>query len=187
MELRLVALGFWDIIENERHKLISAEKAKIEALVLADIRNAVDSSFKDYIAIIYNPQEAWNLLEAKFEQCSADSTNRLWNDFNIQQKNTESIRDYIACLQTIVVQLRTTGQTVDSNRIVDRLVHGLAAKYDDLKKNLRTCQLMEDQSEQILLQEKNLHSDEKSSDKNSSATASKTDSEGDSRRYHICE
>ena len=159
MELRLVALGFWDLIEGEHPAVISPERAKKEAMILADIRNAVDNSLKDSIASIRNPKEAWNLLKTKFEQRSAGSTNRLWNEFNIQQKNNESMRDYIARLRSIVVQLRTAGQTVDANRIVDRLVHGLASKYEDLKKNLRTHQLTEEECEEILLQEETLRSD----------------------------
>lgn len=96
------------------------------------------------------------------------------------------MRDCIARLRTIVIQLRTAGQTVDLNHIVDRLVHGLAAKYDDLKKNLRTRQVTKNQCEEILLQEETLRFDEKGSDKNSSAAVSKTDSDSDSRRCHTC-
>ena len=108
------------------------------------------------------PSTAWDLLRAKFEHRSAASTNRLWNDFNIQQKDGEPMRDYIARLHTIVLQLRTVGQVVDANRIVDRLVHGLSPIYEDLKRNLRTRRLDEEECEEILLQEETLRTTEAS-------------------------
>ena len=161
MELRLTALGLWDLISIDPLPVIDPERRRKEALVLADIRNTVDSSLKDSIAGARNPKEAWDLLCTKFEHRSAATTNRLWNDFNIQQKDGESMRDYITRLHHIVLQLRTIGQVVDANRIVDRLVHGLSPAYDDLKRNLRTRRLDEEECEEILLQEETLHNAEK--------------------------
>lgn len=71
------------------------------------------------------------------------------------------MRDYITRLHHIVLQLRTVGQVVDANRIVDRLVHGLSPAYDDLKRNLRTRRLDEEECEEILLQEETLRNAEK--------------------------
>ena len=161
MELRLTALGLWDLVSVDRPAVIDPERRRKEALVLADIRNAEDSSFKDSIAGARNPKEALDLLRAKFEHRSAASTKRLWNDFNIQQKDGEPMQDYITRLQHIVLQLRTVGQVVDANRIVDRLIHDLSPAYDDLKRNLRTRRLEEEECEEILLQEETLRNAEK--------------------------
>ena len=162
MELRLTALSLWDLVSFERPPVVDAERRRKEALVLADIRNAVDPSLKDSIAGARKPKKAWDLLRAKFEHRSAASTNRLWNDFNIQQKDGEPMRDYIARLHTIVLQLHTVGQVVDANRIEDRLVHGLSPIYHDLKRNLRTRRLDEEECEEILLQEETLRATEPS-------------------------
>ena len=58
MELRLTALGLWDLVSLERPPVVDAERRRKEALVLADIRNAVDPSLKDSIAGARHPKEA---------------------------------------------------------------------------------------------------------------------------------
>ena len=51
--------------------------------------------------------------------------------------------DYIVLRHSIILDLHVVDQVVDGNRILDRVINGLASRYDDLKLVLHTTRLTE--------------------------------------------
>ena len=58
IELRFTSLGLCDFIDIVRPNIIDNNRWKKEAMVIVDIRNAVDPSIENILADICDPKEA---------------------------------------------------------------------------------------------------------------------------------
>ena len=58
IELCFTSLGLWDFIDIGRPNIIDNNRWKKEAMVIVDIRNAVDPSIQNILADICDSKEA---------------------------------------------------------------------------------------------------------------------------------
>ena len=162
MELHLTSAGLWDIVNADPPARPDALWIKNEATVLADIRQNCEPAVRSLIMNARKPREAWVILRDKFQRKSDENKNRLWGEFNIQMKATESMQEYITRMKTIVAKLKDLEETVPDGRIVDRLIHGLPKSFADLGRSLRLQHALSfDDCENMMLLEERLRNEEK--------------------------
>ncbi|KAJ0577826.1 putative RNA-directed DNA polymerase [Helianthus annuus] len=127
----MVNLGMYDHgddIEAQR------KEQKTDAQAMAVIQQGVHDTLFSRIASAETSQEAWDTLRMEFQgdsQVQAIKLQGLRREFeNLVMKEGEVVGDYFSCVMAIVSQQRAFGEEVPYQKIVEKILRSLTAKFD---------------------------------------------------------
>ncbi|XP_074359771.1 uncharacterized protein LOC141699865 [Apium graveolens] len=91
--------------------------------------------FKDFKGN-YGKKKAWKILEAEFhedEKVGSINLQALKKDFqNLKMKESENIQSYHARVMEIVNQMRTYGDDISDQHVVEKILISLTDKYENI-------------------------------------------------------
>ena len=98
------------------------------------IYQGVDESAFEKIANATTSKQAWEILQNSYkgaERVKKVRLNVLQKEFEgLEMKNTESISDYLARVQSVVNQLWWNDETIEEVRVNEKILQSLDPKYD---------------------------------------------------------
>ncbi|KAH0705860.1 hypothetical protein KY289_010936 [Solanum tuberosum] len=122
--------GFTD--PDEENRLRDSLKKDAKALVF--IEKAVHDTHFSRIAAATTSKQAWSILQKEFQGDSKVIVVRLQSlrhDFEtLMMKNGESIVDFFSRAVVIVSKIRSCGEKVTDQTIVEKILRSLTAKFD---------------------------------------------------------
>lgn len=81
-------------------------------------------------------KEAWEILEAEFhgdEKVRSINLQALKKDFqDLRMKDSENIQNYHARVMEIVIQMRTCGDNITDQHVVEKILIILAGKHENI-------------------------------------------------------
>lgn len=138
MKTLLKSQELWDTVESgykatdEENKLRENKKKDSKALVI--IQQALHDSVFSRIAAAGTSKEAWSILQKEFQGDSKVKVVRLQSlrrDFeNLTMKNGDSIADFLSRAMAIVSQMRSYGETITDQTVVEKVLRSLTPKFD---------------------------------------------------------
>ncbi|BBG94303.1 hypothetical protein Prudu_002549 [Prunus dulcis] len=155
MRTILLSEGLWSFVERglqepeDLSQLPAAEIEKFEAEVMKDakalskIQNGVTSDIFPRITRAKTAKEAWDTLEKEFQGDSKAITIKLQTlrreFYNMKMKESECIQDYASRLAEVVNQMRTLGEEISDQRVVEKILISLPEKYDPIVAAIEEC------------------------------------------------
>ncbi|KAH0661062.1 hypothetical protein KY290_029883 [Solanum tuberosum] len=134
----LKSQDLWDLVErgytdpDEVNRLRDNKKKDAKALVF--IQQAVHDSVFSRIATATTSKQAWSILQKEFQGDSKVIVVRLQSlrrDFEtLMMKSGESIASFLSRAMTIVSQMRSYGEKVTDQIIVEKVLRSLNPKFD---------------------------------------------------------
>jgi len=138
MKTILKSQDLWDLVErgytdpDEENRLRDNKKKDAKALVF--IQLAVHDSVFSRIATATTSKQAWSILQKEFQGDSKVIVVRLQSlrrDFEtLMMKSGESIASFLSRAMTIVSQMRSYGEKVTDQIIVEKVLRSLNPKFD---------------------------------------------------------
>lgn len=138
MKTILKSQDLWDFVErgyadpDEENRLRDNKKKDAKALVF--IQQAVHDSIFSRIATATTSMQAWSILQKEFQGDSKVIVVRLQSlrrDFEtLMMKGGESIASFLSRAMTIVSQMRSYGEKVTDQTIVEKVLRNLNPKFD---------------------------------------------------------
>ncbi|CAL2228355.1 unnamed protein product [Prunus armeniaca] len=139
----------WDIVENgyktpkkEEEELTKAERKLMrenevkDARALSIIQGAVSEQFFPRIATQETAKAAWDILKQEFvgdKKVRSMKLQSLRRDFEYTRMNdNESLSGYIAKLFDLINQMKSYGEDLSNQRIVQKLLISLPKSYDSI-------------------------------------------------------
>jgi hypothetical protein len=127
-----VRMGDYLTIKDCADAIFDANHAQ-SAKALAFIRSNVEDQYLSIIRQLDNAQEAWDALEAVFQQRSSASLLHLMRDLSkLKMEASESVSAYIGRARTLLNQLSAAGSDLEEGDIVPNVMSGLPAEYSML-------------------------------------------------------
>eukprot|EP01018_Ginkgo_biloba_P039433 Gb_15074 [translate_table: standard] len=156
----LVEGGFYEPTDqNALNALTSDQRTQLrdnrkkDNRALFAIQFALDIPIFPRIASMTKSKDAWDTLQTAYQGSDKVRLVRLQTlrrDFeNLRMRDVESIQDFFTRTQDIVTQLRSQGEAVISQKIVEKILRSLLLKYDPVviaikeSKDLTTLKVME--------------------------------------------
>ncbi|KAH0653060.1 hypothetical protein KY289_030738 [Solanum tuberosum] len=146
----------WDLVErgfadpDEENTLRNSKKKDAKALVF--IQQAVYDSHFSRIVAATTSKKAWSILQKEFQGDSKVIVVRLQSlrhDFEtLMMKNGESIADLLSRAVEIVSKIRSCGEKVTDQMIVEKILRSLTPKFDHARLN-RSIENNEDKAFQV--------------------------------------
>lgn len=142
----LRAEGLWNIVEKgftepeDETNLPEQELKKIEtsrrqdAKALSKLQMGVTKPIFTRISTASTAKEAWDILEGEFhgdEKVRSINLQSLKKDFqNLRMKDSENIQSYHARVMEIVNQMKTYGDNISDQHVVEKILISLTDKYE---------------------------------------------------------
>ena len=145
MKTLFLSYDLWDLVENgmneyDVERLTAAqrnemkENKKKDAKALFYIQQALDETVFPRIMGASTSKEAWDLLKDEYKGSSQVVTLRLQTlrrDFEtLMMKNSESIQEFFTKVTTIVNQIRSLGEDLKEQKVVEKVLRSLTPKFD---------------------------------------------------------
>ncbi|XP_049399671.1 uncharacterized protein LOC125863677 [Solanum stenotomum] len=138
MKTILKSQNLWDLVESgfedpdEGDRLQNNKQKDAKALVF--IQQAVHDSVFSRIAAATTSKQAWSILQKEFQGDSKVIVVRLQSlrcDFEtLMMKSGESIADFLSRAVAIVSKMRSYGEKVTDQTIVEKILRSLTPKFD---------------------------------------------------------
>ncbi|KAH9291443.1 hypothetical protein KI387_043368, partial [Taxus chinensis] len=141
----------WDLVENgfnepadqqayqalsQAEKDLLKENKKKDAKALFFIQQAMEESIFPRVAAATRSKQAWDSLQTAYQGTSKVKTAKLQmlrRDFeNLQMKDSDSIDSFFTHAMTIVNQIRSYGETLEDQKIVEKILRSLPIKFDSV-------------------------------------------------------
>ncbi|TXG67366.1 hypothetical protein EZV62_008641 [Acer yangbiense] len=148
MKTLLLSEGLWNIVNNgstkpkEENKLSGPEKAKLEVdwmtdvMALSKIQNGVIATIFPRIMRATTAKQAWEILEREFQGDSKAKVIKLQTfrrEFeNLKMKESESVKEYFSRVIGVVNHMRTLGEDVTNQKVVEKILISLPEKYEHI-------------------------------------------------------
>jgi hypothetical protein len=139
----------WDLVENRfpepadkqaYHALSQAEKdllkenKKKDSKALFFIQQAMEESIFPKIAAATRSKQTWESFQTAYQGTSKVNTTKLQilrRDFeNLQMKVTDSIDSFFTHAMAIINLLRSYGETIGDQKVVEKILRSLPTKFD---------------------------------------------------------
>jgi len=139
----------WDLVENgfpepadqqayqalsQAEKDLLKENKKKDSKALFFIQQAMEESIFPKVVAATRSKQAWESLQTAYQGTSKVKTTKLQilrRDFeNLKMKDTYSIDSFFTHAMEIVNQLRSYGETIGDQKIVDKTLRNLPTKFD---------------------------------------------------------
>ena len=143
-----ISQDLWDLIEdgfqdppgtgnsswtNENQKEYK-EKLKKNATGLWIIHHGVSKSIYPRIFGVKKEKYAWEILQKEFQgsnKAISVKLQNLWRDFdNLTMKETEFVKDFNSRVAEIVNQIKSYGDTIQEQKLVEKILQNLPQKFD---------------------------------------------------------
>ena len=140
--------GLWKIVEKgfaepeDESRLTAAQRKEYEAEVMTDakalskIQNAVTNEIFPRISRANTAKEAWEILAREFQGDSKAKTIKLQSlrraFHNLKMRESECIQDYSSRVTEVVNQMRTLGEDLSDQKVVEKILISLPEKYDPI-------------------------------------------------------
>ncbi|TXG53906.1 hypothetical protein EZV62_019162 [Acer yangbiense] len=148
MKTLLLSEGLWNIVNNgfteptEESRLSGPEKAKLEADQMTDampfskIQNGVTATIFPRIMRAITAKQAWEILEREFQGDNKAKVIKLQTfrrEFeNLKMKEFESVKEYFSRVIGVVNHMRTLGEDVTDQKVVEKILISLPEKYEHI-------------------------------------------------------
>ncbi|KAK0582068.1 hypothetical protein LWI29_021146 [Acer saccharum] len=148
MKTLLLSEGLWNIVNNgftepaEESRLSGPEKAKLEADQMTDakalskIQNGVTATIFPRIMRATTAKQAWEILEREFQGDNKAKVIKLQTfrrEFeNLKMKESESVKEYFSRVIGVVNHMRTLGEDVTDQKVVEKILISLPEKYEHI-------------------------------------------------------
>ncbi|TXG67555.1 hypothetical protein EZV62_008830 [Acer yangbiense] len=148
MKTLLLSEGLWNIVNNgftepaEDSRLSRPEKAKLEADQMTDakalskIQNGVSATIFPRIMRATTSKQAWEILEREFQGDNKAKVIKLQTfrrEFeNLKMKESESVKEYFSRVIGVVNHMRTLGEDVTDQKVVEKILISLPEKYEHI-------------------------------------------------------
>ncbi|KAL6209674.1 hypothetical protein ACLB2K_020614 [Fragaria x ananassa] len=107
-----------------------------DAKALSKIQNVVTTENFPRITRDNTAKEAWEILEREFQGDSKARTIKLQSlrrEFhNLKMRESECIQDYSSLVTEVVNQMRTLGEDLSDQKVVEKILISLTEKYDPI-------------------------------------------------------
>ena len=135
----LLALRDYDIDEPEPHEFSEASRwRKVQRHILAILHLNCEPKQARLFRSARTGKQAWDILASRFASNSAPNVMRLEESFGTaRQGDDQSMTDWLAHLENLAEELSSVGVDISDIRLANRLVGGLAPRYDSIKQALR--------------------------------------------------
>ncbi|KAL7092450.1 hypothetical protein ACP275_12G165300 [Erythranthe tilingii] len=158
MKTLFLSLDLWDLIEKglsptERTSAAEKKNQQNDAKTLFYLQQAVSDAIFPRIMGATSSKQAWEILQNEFQGSSKVKTIKLQNlrreMENLKMKNSENAMQYSTRMIDLINQMRTYGETIEEERIVQKFLITLTEKYDHVvaaieeSKDLSTLTLTE--------------------------------------------
>ena len=121
-----------DLSEEELKKLESSRRQ--DARALSKLQMGVTKPIFTRISTASTAKEAWEILEGEFhgdEKVRSINLQSLKKDFqNLRMKDSENIQSYHARVMEIVNQMKTYGDNISDQHVVEKILISLTDKYE---------------------------------------------------------
>ncbi|XP_038983671.1 uncharacterized protein LOC120111184 [Phoenix dactylifera] len=146
MRTLLLSEGLWNIVEkgfedpDDESGLSDAQRKRLDANRMTDaralskIQNGVSPTIFPRIIRANTAKQAWETLQREFQGDSKAITVKLQflrREFeNLKMKQSESVKDYFSRVINVVNQMKTYGEDISDQKIVEKILISLPEKYD---------------------------------------------------------
>ena len=146
MRTLLLSQGLWNIVEEgyktyEEGEVLTLEQKKAlvkdqmtDAKALFLIQQGVAESLFSRIIAAKTSKEAWDKLREEFQGSAkivAVKIQTLRRQFqNLQMRESEKVKDYFSRVIEVVNQMRTYGEEINDQKIVEKILISLPEKYE---------------------------------------------------------
>ncbi|XP_059070335.1 uncharacterized protein LOC131860011 [Cryptomeria japonica] len=149
MKTSLCSQGIWNFVENgfpelanqqayqalsQAEKDLLEENKKKDAKALFFIQQAMEESIFPKVAAARRSKQAWDSFQTTYQGIGKVIMAKLQilrRDFeNLQMKDSDSIDSFVTHAMLIVNQLRSYGDTIEDQKIVEKIVRSLPGKFD---------------------------------------------------------
>ncbi|KAL4575763.1 hypothetical protein LXL04_011848 [Taraxacum kok-saghyz] len=146
MKVLCEAQDLWDIVKHGIEKpdnfddLSEGEEAKLKALKKKDrkalylIYQAVDEMIFERISSSNSAPEAWNMLHKTYrgdDKVRIVKLQTLRCEFDaLRMKDSETVEEFYNRAIILLSQLRINGETIEDNRIVEKILRSLTRKFE---------------------------------------------------------
>ena len=143
-----ISQDLWDLIEDgfqdpprtrnsswtDENQKEYKEKLKKNAIALRIIHHGVSKSIYPRIFGVKKAKDAWEILQKEFQgskKAISVKLQNLWRDFdNLTMKETESVKDFNSRVAEIVNQIKSYGDTIQEQKLVEKILWSLPQKFD---------------------------------------------------------
>ncbi|GMP27501.1 hypothetical protein CsSME_00003463 [Camellia sinensis var. sinensis] len=148
MKILFASNDLWDLVKNgyedfaEQERVSAAqrnelkEKQKNDAKALFMIQQGLEDTIFPRIMAATTSKEAWDLLQEEYQDTLKIITVKLQTlrrEFeNLYMKNSESIQDLFIRFTSIVNQIRSYGEELSDQKIIEKVLRSLTPKYDHI-------------------------------------------------------
>ncbi|KAK0595122.1 hypothetical protein LWI29_003767 [Acer saccharum] len=146
MKTLLLAEGLWSIVDkgfsepadgvelsDEQKRVLETNRIN-DAKALSKIQNAVSHAIFPRIMGATKAKEAWEILQQEFQGSIKEIAIKLQNlrrEFeNLKMKDSESMKDYFSRVIDVVNHIKTYGENITDQRIVEKILISLPEKYE---------------------------------------------------------
>lgn len=149
MKTLFCSQGIWNFVENgfpeptnqqayqalsQAEKDLLEENKKKDAKALFFIQQAMEESIFPKVAAATRSKQAWDSLQTAYQGTSKVIMAKLQilkRDFkNLQMKDSDSIDSFFTHAMSTVNQVRSYGDTIEDQKIVEKILRSLPAKFD---------------------------------------------------------
>jgi Reverse transcriptase (RNA-dependent DNA polymerase)/gag-polypeptide of LTR copia-type/Integrase core domain/GAG-pre-integrase domain len=179
MRTLLLSQGLWDVVDRgfiaSTTTILTIEQKEDQmkdAKALFLIQQGVAEVLFLRISSATTSKKAWDILQEEFEgtdKMKAVKLQTLRRQFqNLQMKESEKIKEYFSRLVEIVNQMRTYGEDLSDQKVVEKILISLTEKYDyvvtaiEESKDLSTLSIQQLMSSLESHEERKLHRGESS-------------------------
>ena len=143
-----ISQDLWDLIEDgfqdppetgnsswtDENQKEYKEKLKKNATVSRIIHHGVSKSIYPRIFGVKKAKDTWEILQKEFQGLNKVISIKLqnfWRDFdNLTMKETESVKDFNSRVAEIVNQIKSYGDTIQEQKLVEKILQSLPQKFD---------------------------------------------------------
>ena len=143
-----ISEDLWDLIEDgfqdppktgnsswtDENQNEYKEKLKKNATALRIIHHGLSKSIYPRIFGVKKAKNAWEILQKEFQGSNkviSVKLQNLWRDFdNLTMKETESVKDFNSRVSEIVNQIKSNGDTIQEQKLVEKILQSLPQKFD---------------------------------------------------------
>lgn len=144
-----ISLDLWDMVENgyaepteEEGRLTPAQRNELkdnrkkDAKAFVALQQAVNDSIFPRIAGASSTKEAWNILKKEYqgtEKVTAVKLQTFRREFeNLRMKDGESVDEFSLKVTILICQLRSLGEEISEQKIVEKVLRSLPTKFDNI-------------------------------------------------------
>lgn len=136
--LEFVNDGVPDLAENatEAQRNLHREKKKKDQKALFYIHQCVDAKIFEKIAESTTAKAAWDTLvrcyggNATVKKVKLQSLRKQYENLNM--KHNEKVADYVSRIITVTNEMKTCGETISEQMIVEKVLRSLTAQFDHI-------------------------------------------------------